>query len=115
MVANAALTESTSFEPTANGSKSAESPKANQFKRQIQKAIQSPDDYAIHFIYVTDDKVSIRAVSPYRWNGNSFFGLCLSKENHRQFRLDRIHKLRLVKSSEVVMPFQITECLVENN
>ena len=109
MVTNADLTQSTSLEAQPT-----EVLKANKFKRQIQKAIQNPDDYAIHFIYVTDDKVSIRAVSPYRWNGNSFLGLCLSKENHRQFRLDRIHKLRLVKSSEVVMPFQITECSVEN-
>ncbi len=78
----------------------------NRLKIQIQKAIRDPDCFALHFIYITDDKVSIRAVSPYRWNGNDgFTGLCLSRQSHRSFRLDRIHKLSLVESSELLMPY----------
>ena len=82
----------------------------NRLKIQIQRAIQDPDRFSLYFIYVADNKVSLRAVSPYRWDGGeTFVGLCLSRENHRSFRVDRIHKMRLVDSSELLMPFPVTE------
>ena len=78
----------------------------NRLKVQIQKAIHDPDGYCLHFIYITQNKISIRAVSPYRWDGrDTFVGLCLSRENPRSFRVDHIHKMKLVRASEVLMPF----------
>lgn len=77
---------------------------------QIQKAIADPDHYALHFIYVTDNKVSIRAVSPYRWDGSdTFVGLCLSRQNHRSFRVDQIRKMALVRSNDLLMPYPSQE------
>lgn len=97
----------TSDRPTSN--------QKNRLKIQIQKAIQDPDCFALHFIYVTDNKVSIRAVSPYRWNGqDTFTGLCLSKQSSRCFRLDRIHKMSLVDSNQLLMPYQSEEIAIRN-
>lgn len=82
----------------------------NRFKREINAAMRDPDRYSLHFIYVSDRTVSIRAVSPCSWRGgDSFMGLCLSRQDPRCFRLDRILKLRLVKSSDIRMPFPIRE------
>ena len=85
----------------------------NRLKIKIQKAIRDPDQYSLHFIYIANNKVSIRAVSPYRWDGGeTFVGLCLSRQNHRSFRVDQIHKLRVVHSSELTMPYPVTEMWV---
>ncbi|MEC9091325.1 MAG: WYL domain-containing protein [Planctomycetota bacterium] len=87
----------------------------NRVKIEVQKAIQDPESVSLHFIYITENKVSIRAVSPYRWEGsNAFVGLCLSTQNHRSFRVDRIHKIALVDSADLLMPFQITEVKLES-
>lgn len=87
----------------------------NRLKIQVQRAIQDPDSYSLYFIYIADNKVSLRAVSPYRWDGgDTFVGLCLSRQNHRSFRVDRIHKMSLVRSSELLMPFPVTEMQVDS-
>lgn len=87
-----------------------------RMRSQIQKAIRNPEKYTLHFIYVANDRVSIRAVSPYYWQGGDrFVGLCLSRQNHRCFRLDQIHKLTVVESSELTMPYPITELQVSEN
>ena len=86
----------------------------NRMKKQIQVAIQDPERYSLHFIYISNNKVSIRAVSPYGWQGgNRFIGLCLSRQDPRSFCLDQILKLSLVRSSEIRMPFPLTEVEVE--
>ena len=86
----------------------------SSIKRQINKAIQNPESFTLHFIYVSSDKVSIRTVSPYRLQaGDRFLGLDLSKEQQRSFRLDRIHKLSLVDSNTVLMPQAMTELCID--
>ena len=93
-----------------------QSDSARRMRYQIQKAIRNPEKYSLHFIYVANNRVSIRAVNPYCWQGGDrFVGLCLSRQNHRCFRLDQIHKLSVVESSELTMPYPITELEVSGN
>jgi hypothetical protein len=74
----------------------------SSIKRQINKAIQNPESFTLHFIYVSSDKVSIRTVSPYRLQaGDRFLGF------------DRIHKLSLVDSNTVLMPQAMTELCID--
>lgn len=83
-----------------------------RIRSMVRKAMAAPDQFVIHFIYVTARKVSIRAVSPYRWkDSESFVGLCLSKETLRTFRLDGIHRVALVRTADILVPYPSTEAL----
>ncbi|NLF73768.1 MAG: hypothetical protein GX575_32435 [Candidatus Anammoximicrobium sp.] len=64
------------------------------------------DDLVVMFDY-TDAKgaVSHRVVSPIRFLGQDrFLALCLSREEPRQFYLERCQNVRLAPAAEFVMP-----------
>ena len=72
----------------------------------IHRAMHQSDDLVIEFDY-RDAKgvVTHRVVSPIRFLGNNrFLGLCLSREEPRQFYLQRCENLRLEAAAEFLMP-----------
>ena len=72
------------------------------------------DDWVVEFRY-QDSKgnQSIRVVSPVRFLGRDrFLGLCLSREEPRQFYLDRCSELTLRPAHDFVMPVPIRELSV---
>lgn len=73
-------------------------------------AMHSPDDYVVSLEYL-DSKgaVTRRIVSPIRFlAGGRFLGLCLCREEPRQFYLDRCRNVKLCRASDFVMPVPVT-------
>lgn len=78
-------------------------------RQLIQKSIQNSDDLVVEFQY-RDSKGQLtkRVVSPIRFlDSNRFLGLCLSREQPRQFYLDRCDHLKLKPAWDYVMPVAI--------
>ena len=77
----------------------------------LRKAMTDSDRYVIEMDY--DDAKGNRTrrlVSPIRFMGSyRFLGLCLCREQPRQFQLNRCRNLRLVPAHEVMMPAAIEE------
>ncbi len=75
-------------------------------REKIQKSIQNYDDLVVTFRYVdSKGNWSQRVVSPIRWMGSGkFLGLCLSREEPRQFVMDRCQELELKPAWDYVMP-----------
>ncbi|MDG1874173.1 MAG: hypothetical protein P8J27_09695 [Mariniblastus sp.] len=68
--------------------------------------MQCYDDWVVEFNY-QDSKgnQSKRVVSPIRFvGGDRFLGLCLTREEPRQFRLDRCNDVTLKPAWDYVMP-----------
>jgi predicted DNA-binding transcriptional regulator YafY len=77
--------------------------------RILRKAMQDADNYVIEMDY-SDAKGNRthRIVSPIRFMGSyRFLGLCLCREQPRQFQLSRCKNIRLMPASEVLMPVTI--------
>ncbi|MDF1840324.1 MAG: hypothetical protein ACPGLY_20085 [Rubripirellula sp.] len=77
--------------------------------RMLQKAMRDADNYVIEMDY-HDSKgnQTHRVVSPIRFMGSyRFLGLCLCREQPRQFQLSRCKNIRLVSASEMLMPVPI--------
>ncbi|MDZ4848109.1 MAG: hypothetical protein SGI77_02350 [Pirellulaceae bacterium] len=72
----------------------------------IARAIQQSDDLVVVFDYFdAKGKASRRVVSPYRFLGEShFMGLCLTREEPRQFQISRCRNLRIDLANNYVMP-----------
>lgn len=75
----------------------------------LSNAMQAADDYVVSLDYVdSQGVVTRRIVSPIRFLGsNRFLGLCLCREEPRQFYLDRCHNVRLCRASDFVMPVPV--------
>lgn len=75
-------------------------------RRMIHRAMYQPDDLVIEFDY-TDARgaATHRVVSPIRFlASNRFLALCLSREEPRQFYLERCRNVRLAPAADVLMP-----------
>ena len=75
-------------------------------RQLIHRAMHQSDDLVVTFDY-TDAKgvATHRVVSPIRFVGpNRFLALCLSREEPRQFYLDRCRNVRLARSADFLMP-----------
>lgn len=72
----------------------------------IRRALLQQDDLVVVFQYVdSQGKKSQRVVSPIRFLGNDrFLGLCLTREEPRQFYLDRCLNVKLDLASNYTMP-----------
>ena len=87
-------------------------------KSVLRRAMQDSDNYVIEMDYAdAKGNRTHRVVSPIRFVGNyRFLGLCLCREEPRQFQLERCENIRLLPASEVLMPMPIEEdcaaCLV---
>lgn len=75
-------------------------------KLLIHRAIQQSDDLVIVFDYLdAKGQASRRVVSPYRFLGDShFLGLCLTREEPRQFEISRCRNVKIDLASNYVMP-----------
>jgi predicted DNA-binding transcriptional regulator YafY len=77
--------------------------------RLIYRAIHQSDDLVVMFNYCDSKGATTRrVVSPIRFLGkNRFLGLCLSREEPRQFYLDRCEDMRLAAATEFLMPVEM--------
>ena len=76
----------------------------------IFRAMHQSDDLVVEFDY-TDAKgtQTHRVVSPIRFLGRDrFLGLCLCREEPRQFHLKRCRNLRLEPAADFLMPVEMT-------
>jgi predicted DNA-binding transcriptional regulator YafY len=75
-------------------------------RQMINRAMHQCDDLVVEFDY-TDAKgvATHRVVSPIRFlGGDRFLALCLSREEPRQFYLERCRNVRLARASDFLMP-----------
>jgi predicted DNA-binding transcriptional regulator YafY len=72
----------------------------------LSRAMQAPDDLVVALEYVDSKGISTqRIVSPIRFlAGGRFLGLCLCREEPRQFYLNRCKNVQLRRAEEFVMP-----------
>ena len=75
-------------------------------KSTLRRAMLDSDNYVIEMDYAdASGQRTHRVVSPIRFVGNHrFLGLCLCREEPRQFHLSRCENVRLLPASEVLMP-----------
>ena len=75
-------------------------------RQLIYRAMHQPDDLVVEFDYIDGEGVQThRVVSPIRFLGRDrFLGLCLSREEPRQFYLDRCQNVRLAMAADFLMP-----------
>ena len=78
-------------------------------RQLISRAMHRPDDLVVTFEYCDAKGIRTRrVVSPIRFLGNDrFLALCLSREEPRQFRLERCHNVRLAPAAEFLMPVEM--------
>jgi predicted DNA-binding transcriptional regulator YafY len=77
----------------------------------IARAIQQSDDLVVVFDYLdANGNATRRVVSPYRFLGDShFLGLCLTREEPRQFQINRCRNLKIDLAVNYVMPVAFEE------
>ncbi len=75
-------------------------------RQLIYRAMHRPDDLVIVFDYCDVHGVTThRVVSPIRFMGSDrFLALCLSREEPRQFYLERCQNVRLEMAANFLMP-----------
>lgn len=80
--------------------------------RMLKQAMADSDNFVIEMEY--DDakgRRTKRIVSPIRFMGSyRFLGLCLCREQPRQFQLARCRNIRLIPAHQVSMPMPIQQC-----
>ena len=72
----------------------------------LKRAMQDSDHYVVEMDY-SDAKGTRthRVVSPIRFMGsNRFLGLCLCREEPRQFQISRCENVKLLAADQVLMP-----------
>lgn len=77
--------------------------------QMLRRAMFDSDNYVIEMDYAdAQGNRTHRVVSPIRFMGSyRFLGMCLCREQPRQFQLSRCKNIRLVPASEVMMPMPI--------
>jgi len=75
-------------------------------RQLIYRAMHQSDDLVVTFEYCDAKGVQTqRVVSPIRFLGKDrFLALCLSREEPRQFSLERCQNVRLAPAAEFLMP-----------
>jgi predicted DNA-binding transcriptional regulator YafY len=75
-------------------------------RQMIYRAMHQSDDLVVTFDYCDAKGVATRrVVSPIRFLGQDrFLALCLSREEPRQFYLDRCQNVRLAPAANFLMP-----------
>lgn len=75
-------------------------------RQTIQRAMHQSDDLVVMFEYCdAKGATTRRVVSPIRFLGQDrFLALCLSREEPRQFYLDRCQNVRLARAADFLMP-----------
>ncbi len=75
-------------------------------RAKIFQAMQDSDRYVVEFSYTdSQEQQTRRIVSPIRFMPNGrFLGLCLSREEPRQFYLNRCQDLQIKPAEQFLMP-----------
>ena len=75
-------------------------------KNALRRAMMDSETYVVEMVYAdAKGNLTRRVVSPIRFVGNDrFLGLCLCREEPRQFYLNRCSDIRLIPAAEVIMP-----------
>ncbi len=78
-------------------------------RQLLQRAIHQPDDLVIEFDYLdAKGAATHRVVSPIRFLGkNRFLALCLSREEPRQFHIQRCEGAHLEPAANYLMPLEM--------
>jgi predicted DNA-binding transcriptional regulator YafY len=78
-------------------------------RQLIYRAMHQPDDLVVEFDYRDAKGVEThRVVSPIRFLGRDrFLALCLSREEPRQFYLERCRNVRLQAAAHFLMPVEM--------
>ena len=81
----------------------------------LRRAMQDSDRYVIEMDYAdAKGNRTHRFVSPIRFMGSyRFLGLCLCREQPRQFQLSRCKNIRLVPACDILMPAPLGEVAPE--
>jgi predicted DNA-binding transcriptional regulator YafY len=79
-------------------------------RQVIYRAMHQSDDLVVTFDYCDARGIlTHRVVSPIRFLGKDrFLALCLSREEPRQFYLERCRNVRLAPAGEFLMPVELT-------
>lgn len=77
----------------------------------VGRVMQQSDDLVVVFEYsAADGTTTRRVVSPIRFlDKNRFLGLCLSREEPRQFHISRCRNVRVDLAMNYVMPVEMVE------
>lgn len=80
-------------------------------EQMLRTAMLDSDQWVVELEYAdSKGKRTRRTVSPIRFSGSDrFLGLCLCREQPRQFYLNRCCNLRLVRSEDVMMPVEMVQ------
>ena len=78
-------------------------------RQLIYQAMQDSDELVIEFDYCDSKGAHThRVVSPIRFlGGERFLGLCLSREEPRQFQLSRCQNVRMEHAADFLMPLAV--------
>ena len=78
-------------------------------RQVLRQALQNTDEWVIEFEYLDSKGIrSRRVVSPIRFvNGDRFLGLCLSREEPRQFYLIGCSSAQLRQAGDYLMPLPL--------
>ncbi len=78
-------------------------------RQLIHRAMHQPDDLVVTFDYCDANGVTTRrVVSPIRFLGRDrFLALCLSREEPRQFYVERCQNVRLAPAGNFLMPVDL--------
>lgn len=79
--------------------------------QMLRMAMLDSDNWAVELEYAdSKGKRTRRTVSPIRFSSSErFLGLCLCREQPRQFYLARCSNLRMVRSEEIMMPVEMVQ------
>ena len=79
-------------------------------RQMILYAAHRSDEFVVQFDYCdAKGQTTRRVVSPVRLVGSDrFLGLCLCREEPRQFYLNRCSEMRLLSASDVLMPMPMS-------
>ncbi|TWU15125.1 hypothetical protein [Allorhodopirellula heiligendammensis] len=85
--------------------------KAPTPQQMLRIAMLDSDQWAVELDYAdSKGKRTRRTVSPIRFSTpDRFLGLCLCREQPRQFYLDRCSNIRIVRSDDIIMPVAMVQ------
>ena len=81
-------------------------------RQLLRKAMICPDDFVVEMRYRDSrGNETRRIVSPIRFlSSGKFLGLCLCKEEPRQFNMERCFELAIRPAYDYVMPVPLVNC-----
>ncbi len=97
--------------PSLHSARQPQSKKPLTPQHMLRVAMLDSDQWVIELEYAdSKGKRTRRMVSPIRFpTPDRFLGLCLCREEPRQFYLNRCNNIRLIRSEDVMMPVEMVQ------